>query len=381
MNKINTLPRLLQLFITEEEMIQIALKHGYIETARKFNFVHLINFWSVAATETWSGYREAEAHLPNYPEVPSVDHSTLAKKAKNVPFQVMRDIFQLLIKRMNRSLRRSFVRKYKLYAIDSTTITFKHPNYAWARYSSCRHAIRLHTLFDILESQPTNVIETTGRDHDIMVAPKLFSVDDPSAVFIGDRGYASTAIFEQLEGTNKQFVIRIADAFTASHKKSLKRLRLGESNIIEDETAGLGKGSRQTKNRYRLVTFRDAEGNKIRVATNLMDCSAEAIAAFYKARWQIELFFRWVKQNLELSNVFGTSENAVYSQVFGTLISYLLLRWLFNETQSAWRKICPLNFLDFSRRFIQSTLPTEVRAEIQWFHLNRRSLLYSDGKY
>jgi hypothetical protein len=381
MNKINTLPQLLQLFISEEDFDQIAVKYGYIETARKFNFIHLIHFWSIAATKAWSGFREAEANLPNCSTLPNVDHSTLAKKAKSVPYQLIREIFQLLIKRMNRSLRRSFVKKYKLYAVDSTTITFKHPNYSWARYTSSRHAIRLHTTFDLLNHQPSQVIETTGRDHDIMVAPKLYTLEDINAVFIGDRGYASTATFEELNEQNQHFVIRIADAFTASRRKTLKRLNVEKTNILRDETAILGKGSRETKKRYRLVTFQDSEGHDIRVATNLMDCSAEAIASMYKSRWQIELFFRWVKQNLKLSNLFGMSENAVYSQVFGTLISYLLLRWLYNETKSAWSMVYSLNFLDFSRRFIQHTLPSEVKAEIQWFHLNRRSLSYLDGKY
>jgi hypothetical protein len=342
--------------------------------------VDLLNFWVVSAAEKWTGFREAGSMLDTCSDIPSVDYSTLSKKAKEVPYKIIRDVFQLLLTRTTRSLRRKFLNKYKIYAIDSTMITFKHPNLSWARYSSHRHAIRIHTKYDVDESMPAQIIETTGRDQDIMVAPKLFLSTDILAIQTADRGYASTAFFEKLHNENQHFVIRIADFFTTTKCKSLQRLKISDSNIIRDETAYIGKGTRTTKNRFRLVTFLDDEGNKIRVATNVMDCSAEIIAQIYKLRWQIELFFRWLKQNLDLSKLFGMSENAVYSQVFGTLISYLLLRWLYNETKSAWEFVRKLTFLDFSRRFIHRTLPIEVNAEIHWFFNNRGSLYFSSGR-
>ncbi|GEN54610.1 hypothetical protein HFA01_28720 [Halobacillus faecis] len=101
----------------------------------------------------------------------------------------------------------------------------------------------------------------------------------------------------------------------------------------------------------------------------MRDVPPEIIAHVYKLRWQIELFFRWIKQNLEIDHLFGRSENAVYGQVFGTLIAYVLLRWLYNDTETKWRLFASPNFLAFTRKFVYQTLPVEVRSEIQWFFL------------
>jgi Transposase DDE domain len=328
--------QLLQSFITEEDITRLAKQYGYEDTARKLSLMDLLKFWVISAAEKWSSFRDSETKLPNYTELPNVDHSTLAKKAKAVPYEIIRDVFQLLIERANRSFRRKFFNDYKLYAMDSTMITFKHPQLSWARYSSHRHAIRLHVKFDVDEHQPTQVIQTTGRDQDIMVAPKLLSEIPVLAIHTADRGYASTAFFEQLHQQGHYFVIRVADFFTVTRPKSLKRWASKETNIMRDETALLGKETRMTKTRFRLVTFLDDNGHEIRVATNVMNLSAEKIAEIYKLRWQIELFFRWIKSNLQIDHVYGRSQNAVYSQVFGTLIAYVLMRWLYNETKSLW---------------------------------------------
>ncbi|WP_397541236.1 transposase [Rossellomorea vietnamensis] len=147
-----------------------------------------------------------------------------------------------------------------------------------------------------------------------------------------------------------------------------------------DQTAFIGKGTRKTKSRFRLVTFTDNEGNEIRVATNLMMMSPEDIAYIYKLRWQIELFFRWVKGNLDLSNLFGNSPNAVYSQVYGTLISYFLLRWIYNETKEEWEILHSYTFIEFTRRYIAHTLPMEVRCAIKSLFGKWGSLCVSTGK-
>src|SRR5690606_41936752 len=99
-----------------------------------------------------------------------------------------------------------------------------------------------------------------------------------------------------------------------------------DSNVVEDVTAVLGCEAKQTQRRFRVVTFLDSKGNFIRVATNLVFLSAETIAAIYKERWQIELFFRWIKQHLNVKRLFGTSPNAVYNQLYGALIAYVLLQ-------------------------------------------------------
>src|SRR5690606_9241016 len=129
---------------------------------------------------------------------------------------------------------------------------------------------------------------------------------------------------------------------------------------------------------FRVVTFLDSKGNFIRVATNLVFLSAETIAAIYKERWQIELFFRWIKQHLNVKRLFGTSPNAVYNQLYGALIAYVLLRWLYQEAKPTWRCV-NLSFTDFLGKLRLGQLPAEVAYCLVQLLSTRRCLLLNIG--
>jgi IS4 transposase len=108
--------------------------------------------------------------------------------------------------------------------------------------------------------------------------------------------------------------------------RSLKREKVDNSNVTKDITCYLGTPQSQSEIRHRVVIFQDDHGNEIRVATNLMHLSAEQIAKMYKARWGIEVFFRWIKQNLNVPILFGTTKNAVFNQLFAALMTYVVLK-------------------------------------------------------
>ncbi|WP_240190073.1 IS4 family transposase [Bacillus sp. P14.5] len=376
----NKLSEILQTFITDEEVADLCEKWGYEDTARKLSAHDLIRFFVISSSKKWESFRDAETKLPKEKSLPSVDHSTLAKKAQNVPYQILQELFSRLVKRLGRGARRALLKPYKLFAVDSTTITFQHPDMSWAGYTRTRHAIRLHTKFDVEEGQPTQVVSTTGRDHDVMVAPRLYKDLESLSIITGDRGYARTSDFQYLHERNQFFVIRVVKFFSLSEELEHSVPLDAGGKVKVDQTAFIGKGTRKTKSRFRLVTFTDNEGNEIRVATNLMMMSPEDIAYIYKLRWQIELFFRWVKGNLDLSNLFGNSPNAVYSQVYGTLISYFLLRWIYNETKEEWEILHSYTFIEFTRRYIAHTLPMEVRCAIKSLFGKWGSLCVSTGK-
>lgn len=99
-------------------------------------------------------------------------------------------------------------------------------------------------------------------------------------------------------------------------------------------TCYLGTPQCQSELRHRVVVFTDNKGNEIRVATNLMHLSTEQIADAYKARWGIEVFFRWIKQNLNVPILFGTTKNAVFNQLFAALMTYVVLKWLYDHAKS-----------------------------------------------
>ncbi|WP_442953154.1 transposase [Paenibacillus sp. IHB B 3084] len=135
----------------------------------------------------------------------------------------------------------------------------------------------------------------------------------------------------------------------------------------------MGTPQCRSEQRHRVVIFRDFEGREIRVVTDLMQVTAEQIAQMYKARWQIEVFFRWIKQHLNIPTLFGTTENAVYGQLFCALIVYVLHKWLFDAAQGTWPKHAILSFARFSRLFLLQNLPVEWLIQIQHVLLKRVS--------
>ena len=111
-----------------------------------------------------------------------------------------------------------------------------------------------------------------------------------------------------------------------------------------------------------MVIFQDANGHEIRVVTNILNASAETIADMYQERWTVEVFFRWVKQYLNVPTLFGTTENAVYNQLFAAFIAYVLLRWLYDRTRKRTKR--HLSFISFVRRFLSGQLSLEWKSEM-----------------
>lgn len=116
------------------------------------------------------------------------------------------------------------------------------------------------------------------------------------------------------------------DNAVLSRPKSLQRQCVEGSNVTPDITCQLGTEQSRSEKHHRIVFFTDDDGHEIRVVASLMTVSAEDIAAMYKARWGIESFFRWIKQNLNVPTLFGTTENAVYTQLYAALSAYVLLK-------------------------------------------------------
>ncbi len=131
-----------------------------------------------------------------------------------------------------------------------------------------------------------------------------------------------------------------------------------ESTILVDQHAQLGSLSHHTQHSFRIVSFLDDNGNTLHVATNLFSLPVDAIAEMYRARWRIELFFRWIKQHLQVKQLFGTTQNAVYGQLFTALIAYLLVHWLHSEPVIPCH-LKKFSTLEFLRKLWLGQLPPE----------------------
>jgi hypothetical protein len=209
--------------------------------------------------------------------------------------------------------------------------------------------------------QPLNVTETIGSKHD---GPVCESLENTDFIMVMDRAFGKLERLDRYKQDGQSFVIRLRDNVHLEKPHALRRLAAEGSSVIRDITCQLGTPQCRSEKRHRVVIFRDFEGREIRVVTDLLGITAEQIALIYKARWQIEVFFRWIKQHLNIPTLFGTTENAVYGQLFCALIVFVLLTWLFDGANHTLPRHAKISFVRFTRLLLLDELPIEWMIHI-----------------
>lgn len=214
--------------------------------------------------------------------------------------------------------------KETVYALDSTTIDLCLSLFPWARFRTTKGAVKLHTLVDLRGNIPTFVHITDGKVGDVRVLDVL--EPEPGAIYIMDRGYIDFERLGRLDQGRAVFVVRAKDnlAFRRRYSRPVDKA----AGLICDQTIVLtGSDSAASYSAaLRRVRFRDADtGNDITVLTNHFGFPALTIAQLYRARWKVELFFKWIKQHLRIKRFYGNSENAVKTQVWVAISAYVLI--------------------------------------------------------
>lgn len=353
MKQFNTIKKLLSTLISNDELMEIVEKHHYEDVARKFHVEDLLDFFVAAALEKWAGYRDGTEIMASI-GLSSVNYSTVSKKASEVPYEIFKDLFHLLVSKCNRARRRTKVMKQALLLVDSTTITVGKNRLPWAPYHGERSGIKLHVAFTSETGMPLEVKETGGLLHD---GPAGESLANKAFILVQDRAYGKHARLDQFKEAGQHFVIRLRDNVVLHRPHSLQRTSTKASNVDRDMTCQVGTEQSRTIHRYRVVTFHDREGHQIRVVTNVMNCTAEEIANMYKTRWAIESFFHWIKGYLNVPILFGNSKNAVFTQLFIALCVFVLLKWFFEQVKKAVHR--SISFRSFTRSFLAQTLSIE----------------------
>ena len=359
----------IQAFLSENEINSILNDLGYVDLARKFNVFDLLNYWIASSVDGWKSFRDSELKSKACFDK-HVDFTTFSKKAKDVPFEFFKRAFVVILEKLNRKTRRSLSIPKKIVAVDSTTITFGESKLPWAKYHGEKSGIKLHVHLDVATFVPVKVLETEGLIHDNAVfKTDLFE----NTILVKDRAYTDFKTFDRYKNSNQDFVIRIRNNSKFINKKSLQRLEATNSSVEKDFTAVLGNQQSHSTERHRVVFFRDYENTEVRICTNLMNTSAESIAEIYKSRWEIEVFFKWIKQNLNIKRVFGTTKNAVYGQLYSGLIAYLILRILYNFSSQRVR-IFKYSFIEFFRNLLFEELASEWVCLIYEFLKSMRQI-------
>ncbi len=268
----------------------------------------------------------------------SVARSTLADANTNRDADILKDVFYALLEKCrDLSPQHRFKFRNPLYTFDSTLINVCLSLYPWATYRKKKGAFKLHTLLDHSGYLPSFMVITDGKTHDIMVAKDSsygFPSLSPDSILLVDRAYIDYNWLYSLTKSKLYFVTRM--------KKNMKYTVLGQQELSEKKgvvTDCRVRLANYYQSRYyplplRLVTVVDPEtGNPVIFMTNNFSLDAATIAEMYKSRWQIETFFKWIKQNLKIKSFLGTSKNAVMTQIWAAMIYYLLLSFIKFQTK------------------------------------------------
>ena len=257
----------------------------------------------------------------------TIARNTLANANVTRPWQIYADFAQHLI-----SIARPLYANDPLavdldatvYAFDATTIDLCLSVYPWAPFRSAKAAIKLHTLLDLRGAIPSFIHITDGKTHEVNTLDDL--IIEPGAFYLLDRGYVDFKRLYAIHQAQAFFVTR-AKRNTKFKRRYSQPVDRESTNVLCDQIGILtvfysNKGYPAT---LRRVVVRDEDGKRITFLTNNFALAPELIAKLYRQRWQVELFFKWIKQHLRIKVFFGTSENAVKTQIWIAISTYVLI--------------------------------------------------------
>ena len=211
-----------------------------------------------------------------------------------------------------------------VYALDSSTIDLCMSVFPWAHFRSTKSAVKMHTLLDLRGNIPSFIHISNGKLHDVHALDML--IPEPGAIYVMDRGYIDFARLHTLHQSGAFFVTRAKSNLKAHRVYSALTDR--EAGVIADQTVALDgpRASQDYPVHLRRIRFRDPKTGKTLIfLTNQSALPAPTICDLYKSRWQVELFFKWIKQHLRIKRFYGTSENAVKTQIWIAVSVYVLV--------------------------------------------------------
>ena len=300
-----------------------------------------------------------------------VKRSTLSDANLERPSQMFAELFTQMLPQAHRGLRRATADAVRL--IDSTSLRLSSLSEDWATFSADVFGAKAHIVYDPNADQPVYFAVTPSNVNDITAA-KVMPIE-AGVTYVYDLGYYDYGWWAALDDAGCRFVTRLKKntPFTAVHENHVPK----GTNIISDRIGHLPARLAKSRKNPLQVSVREVQviidgGKMLRIVTNDLDASSEEIADLYKQRWQIELFFRWVKQTLRIRHFIGVSENAVRIQIAVALIAFLILR-LAQTVQNVVRS--PLEFARLARTNLMLRRPIDRLLEpLQPIPVNKAQL-------
>ena len=268
---------------------------------------------------------------------PKICRNTLSHANANRDSGIYEGMFYKLLARCrDLTPRHKFKFPNPLYSIDATTISLCLSVFPWSRIKHKKGAIKMHFQYDHSGDIPCFMVMTGGEENDVAAAKAHIELSRDS-IYCFDRGYTDSKWFRRISDAGAYFVTRLRERVNyrvVGQHVSWKGRREG---VVSDDVIELaGKGKENYPRFMRLIRYYDEERDKtFEFITNQLKLPARTIADIYKSRWQIEAFFRWVKQNLKIKTFLGTSRNAVLTQIWTAMCYYLLLAYIKYQSRYA----------------------------------------------
>jgi len=288
-----------------------------------------------------NGLRSATGNLNHLGIQKAPSKSTISYQNKNRDWTLFRDYYYQLQSRLGQLAGYKQIKfriKSRIFLLDATTISLCLSLFDWAHYKTTKGAVKMHTLLDYDGNLPAYVNITNGKTADNKGAYDIPLLK--GSVIVADRYYNDFSLLKVWDSTGVFFVIRHKDNIQFDSIKENPLPDQRHQHILIDEIIEL-KGY-QSKNKYpkrlrRIAIWDDENRQVIELITNQMSWAANTISELYKSRWQIEIFFREIKQLLHIKSFIGTSENAVMIQIWTALITILVLKYLKSIAKYGWR--------------------------------------------
>src|SRR5215510_310148 len=333
--------QLLQIFPRDE--FQVAVNQTKAEFhARGFaswdQFVAML-FCQLAGAQSLreieGGLASCGGRLEQWGVIKPPNRSTLAYANRHRPWQLYEKVFYRTLDRCRSKLghKTRFRFKNPLLSIDSSVVTLCSEMFPWASWSRQKGAVKLHLTLNHAGYLPEALVITTGKYSELTIARRQQYAK--GTILVMDRGFLHFGWFRQLDENGVYFVTRIK---SDTRYEVVEHRNVSGENIIADDL--VRTTSRRSRKRYpkilRLVTLLTDDGQRLQFLTNHMQLSAATIADIYKDRWQIEVFFKLIKQNLRIKSFIGSSANAVWTQIWAAMIAMLLIKFLQLKSKAEW---------------------------------------------
>ncbi len=325
----------MQSFISGYDFEKVVLAHNGDKGIRKFstkNLMSIMIFTHMSAKESIRDIIDSLSSKKNlwyHLGLQSISRNNLSYALGKRPQEIFEKTFYMLLGRLQneRGLLADKRFKFKLpvRVLDSTTIGLCLSLFDWAKFRTTKGGIKLHVMLNPREQLPEFMISTVAGEHDIQAARQMPIVKN--AIIVMDKGYID---FNFLQKINKNRAFFVTRTKSNTQYRIIERMEKTHKNIRADWKVKFSSYKKIEYPEYlRIVRYRDIETNRTyEFMTNNFNLSAKTIADIYKSRWDIELFFKWIKQNLKIKTFIGTSENAVKIQIWTAMIAYLLTEYI-----------------------------------------------------